>query len=375
MSEVRTQGTTGPAPVPQGVSPAAASRVVPLEVGQRVQATVVALGAEGRIVIGLLGGQVQARTDLPLEVGRTYDLVVRSVHPEIRLASPAPGGQDASSSGSAAALGPGNAELTRRLAALLGELRRSGPRAGPAEFVEAFTRLQRGEPSGVDLRTVAGALGRDEVTRWLAPAPRRATPGLARGRPAAASRAVRGVEADRRPAGAAGPAGDPAEASRPAAREEMVGAALEALASVERENARRVRLRAPLWVPLPLAKDLAHEGRMFLLEGGEPEDGPRPPESSAPVRVVLLLDLVRLGWVRADVEVLDDQVNVAFAVVEERTLPVLDDGLDELRSALGAAGLRPGTLGARLVSGPSLPVADVLAPAGPGRRGLVDVHV
>lgn len=376
MSDERAQGTTGASAVPEGTRPVAGSRIVPLEVGQRVQATVVALGARGRVVVGLLGGQVEARTERPLQVGRTYDLVVRSVHPEIRLAGAPAATGPAAPRDPVTALGPGNAELTQRLAKLVaGVVPFAGRRAEADALSVALARLRRGEPTGVDLRTVVAISNPGAIRQWLAGA-NHGTSALATGpEDAGGSATARRGGREARSTAAGEGVGAALEVTHGASQREAVGGVLEALGAVDRENANRVRLRAPLWIPLPLADEFAHEGRMFWF-AAEPDHEARPTAGvRRPVRLALLLDLVRLGGVRADVEVFEERVSVTLTVAEPRGVQLLDESLGELRSALEAAGLRPDALGVRLAGGSSLPIADLLAPADPHRRGLVDVHV
>jgi hypothetical protein len=354
------QATAAPA---SGAAPVL--RLADLVPGQVLQGTVTALLADGRYRLGLLGALVDARADLPLELGRSYWLSVSAVVPELVLralppASPAPllaAGQEL--------LGmPG-----RELAALLESFFAATPdsaaggrreRAGPESPVQAaLARLAAGRATAADLGAIDRRLGHDQEARVL-----RLPPGPDAGPEAAVLR-------ESIKAAALGVAAEP---SPPESRARAAAALAQGLNGVERENAQRAEQRAPIWIALPApVGGFLRDARMFAISDREPEAAPARGGAGS-FRIVLLLELTRLGALRVDVELQGDRLRARFQAVEPSALPVLREGLPQLEQRLREHGLAPAPFELLLAADGRLPVADLILPRPADASAIVDLH-
>ena len=346
-------------PPPSGDAAAGQLPAVPVAVGQRLQATIVAQDAS-QIWFGHRGAIIAARTDVALQVGCTYDFLVAGTAPEIELTLVQPAAAPAAAMANAIEL-PSGADVFAALARFLAAAGRR-TRTAPAALAEALGRWAAGEPTAAALATVDRLLGHEHEARVL----RRLV--AAPGDPATAAVLRESAKARALVALAEGTA-----ATVPERGDERATASglVVALTAVERDNAARSALGLPLWVPLP-ACELAGLGdaRMFVRDG----DGTPAGATGEPAfQVVLLLDLTQLGELRVDVTLRGEAVDATFTAVRPATTARLGAVLDELRALLADAGLQPAGLQVRTAPGQALPRADLVLPPRDG-SALVDLH-
>lgn len=340
---------------------------LPVVRGQTLQATVVAASDQG-VWLGWRGGVFAARTTLQLQPGRSYEFSVARTDPHVVLSAARP-----LASAAPVALAPlSGAALVQAIQELFAALAK-GPAAGNAQvragdqagggLPEGLRALLAEVPTAKALQAFDRALGHDQEARLLrlleAPA----------GRLAESAQALRETVKARALAllDAPVPEAANAEQGRRAAQ-----ALVEGLSGVERDNARRTELGAPLWLPLPANPAAGwRDARMFLQ--GSPDGGDGAAGGPRPFTIVLLLDLSQLGEMRVDVELRDQRVGLSFQVVEESALCVLSQARDELQQLLEAVGLEVEQLQVRLAPMQALPVADLVLPANDG-QALVDIH-
>ena len=368
---VPTNGTSAtPAAGEVGkVSPggAAGSVALPVVRGQTLQATVVAAFDQG-VWLGWRGGVFAARTALQLQPGRSYEFSVASTDPHVVLSAARP-----LATAAPVALAPlSGASLVSVIQELFTEMAkassggnaqvRAGAQAG-GELPAALRALTSEAPTAKGLQAFDRALGHDQEARLLrlldAPVDRLAeqTQSL---RSTAKAHALALRDASQ------SDAVDP-EHSRRAAQ-----ALVEGLSGIERDNARRTELGAPLWLPLPANPAAGlRDARMFLQ--ANPEGAEAGADGQRPFTIVLLLDLSQLGEMRVDVELREDRVGLLFQVVEESALFVLSQARDDLQQLLEGVGLEVDQLQVRLAPTQTLPVADLVLPASDG-QALVDIH-
>ena len=367
-------------------------RLVDLVPGQRVQGTVVQVLGDGRVMLGLLGGQVLAATNLTLTAGNTYDFTVTAVEPQIVLTAARPLVlPTAYGAVQAGLLGLGGREIQSQLLAALRQLPSTLPehgegRAGgetveiPAREVlrQFLSRLATGSLRAQDLQQLQQRLGHDQEARVLRlnTAPGKASEQqqqqqqqeVAQLRQTLKAEVLRFLDSAKANA---------VDTSATAAARSLV----EGFSRVEADNAHRVEQGAPQWLPLPVGQDsFLRDARMFILAteadaqqerstGGAPKD----------FVVVLLLDLTRLGQVRVDVEVRDNAVGITFRVVDTSTLHLVHGAKDELEQQLRDEGLSVRFIRIREALGAegALPVADLLAPPTGDSHDpttMVDIH-
>ena len=368
-------------------------RLVDLVPGQRLQGTVVRVLGDGQVMLGLLGSQVLAATNLTLTAGNVYDFTVAAVDPQIILTAAKPLVlPTASGVAQAGLLGPGGRQITSQLLAVLGQLSSAqhrqdqGRAAGepvetPARQVlhQFLSKLAAGSLAATDLQQVQQRLGHDQEARVLRL--HAAATGLSeqqqqqQQQEIALLRHTLKAEVLRFLDGAKAKA---AETTVAAAARSLV----EGLARVEADNAHRAEQGAPQWLPLPVGENsFLRDARMFILTATE---GDAQQESHTAARrkdfvVVLLLDLTRLGQIRVDVEVRGDAVGVTFRAVDTSTLHLVHGARSELEQQLRDQGLQVRFIRMREAAGggAALPVADLLTPPNRGSRGptaMVDVH-
>ena len=337
------------------------------QVGQKVSATVLEILGPGRVLVGLRGIKVEAKTHLPLQEGKTYAFVVKEAGERILLGPPAKGALSPSREAGVLArllAKAGGRGFPSAFRALLG-LAREGrlPRA-LAEGVENLARpVLRPEQVEALLRDLGlhheGRLAR--ALREGRPPP----PDLARDLKALLLEAL-GGEAEGKQGG---------EEVRRA-----VKAALEVLEGLQAENLHRLRAGGGERIPLPLVPGMG-SGELHLFppirgegeeEGEERKEG--RPGGERPFRVVFLLELERLGPLRVDAEVRNRGVRALFRVGWDRAEERVRRALPGLREALARGGLEPLSLEVRRAEGEG--TFTVPMPAGPGleRGHFVDVE-
>lgn len=364
-----TSRTPGVAPAlrPTAAPATELVRLVDLVAGQRVQATVIEPPALGRVLVGLLGGVVEATTNLPLEVGRSYEFTVSATEPRIVLKAPSPSTLPSPDTAVAAGLlGPAASEIAALVHAVRAMVRTTTgqPAAGggdpQAALDAAVARLADGAADASDLQTIARRLGHDQEARVLR------LPAQPAARELTELRGTLKAQALLLLADAATAETEPA---RRAAAKLVAG-----LNHIEADNAARAEQGSPLWLPLPVSGgSFLRDARMFLV--GDDERRADATESR-PYRIVLLLDLTRLGPLRVDIEVRDARLSATFQVARESSLHRLRPAFAALRSELEAAGLEVRALDLRLAPAGQLPVGDLLSPPRPAQStSRVDVHV
>ena len=387
-----SQAVTGQAVTAQVTATLASSqdmvaRLVDLVPGQGVQGTVVQILGDGQVMLGLLGGQVQAAMNLTLTAGKTYDFTVTQVQPQIVLTAERPLVlPNLAGAAAAGLLGPSGPALAAVLSRALQEIpapalakaprqARHGDAGGPAarQALQQFlARLAAGLLEAVDLERLHRLLGHDQEARVLRLPPKSSHQ--------AAPQDVAVLQQTLK-----------AELLRfldlpPAAHKATADAAgralVEGFGRIEADNAHRADQGAPQWLPLPvLVGGFLKDARLFLLaraEADAEQDGARVQAKG--FTVVLLLDLTRLGQVRVDVEVHGDAVAATFRLVDSSSLHLLHSSKDELQERLESEGLTVRHIRVQPApgAGDSLPVADLLTPPrsdGPGDpNALVDIH-
>ncbi len=360
-----TQAVTGPPGELTSRDPALVA--MDFQVGQRVSATVLEVLGEGKVLLGLRGIKVEAKTRLPLQEGKTYSFTVKGTGEKILLA-PASRGERLSPSSSgilARLLAKGGGTAFRAGFQALVRLAREGklppPLAKAAEKISALPKT----PAG--MKEWVRRLGIGHEARLVAALREGRTP------PADLKEDLKALLLENAPP-ARGGGQEGSEIGR------VIRAALEGLESLQAENLHRARLGGGAMIPLPLVPGL-EAGEIHLFpprveereEGGEEGRKDREREER-PFRVVFLLNLHHLGGLRVDAEVLGRTARILFRADSENTVRVLKENLPRLGSALAAAGLDPLSLEAGLLEREeslALPL-----PAGPGleRGRYVDVE-
>ncbi len=334
-------------------------RSLPVEVGQRLQATVVEAQA-GNILLGWRGGVFAARSAQTLQVGQTYEFQVTKARPAVLLEATLQLGSRAARD----LVGTLNGE---QLVGLLeGLVRGSARAAGSQRAPSVIDFAGRGVPTATELEAFVRSLGLDQEARvlQLPQQPATALPGLIRAlRQSVKASALQILQQPE-------PAADWSPSVRGAARQLVEG-----LNQVERDNARRADHGAPLWLPLPAAPQHGLlDARMFLAwqQGGQ--EGPATAlDGARPFSIVLLLDLLQLGPIRVDVGVTDRRVDVQIQACRPATVETLLQGREELQAALAGGGLEPGSVRVSRTPEDTLPVSDLVLPPVDG-TSLVDLH-
>lgn len=352
-------------------------RPLPVHAGQSLQATVVAQDG-GAIWLGYRGGVFLAQAAFALEPGRTYEFVVARTEPHIELARAVPARQPPALPPLASLRGADLFALLARLQALepapgapADPAARVAADAAPGDGLPPSLRLALaqwadGRPSAAALQAIDRGLGHDQEARVLrllplAEAAQRAA--AIELRDTAKARALRQLDA------AAAP--EPA-----AARGDDVSRLLATgLSQVERDNAARRELGAPLWLPLPASPQAGLlDARMFLMpDAGDGGAAAANAPGDQPFTIVLLLDLTRLGALRVDVTVRGDAVDATFVAARADAAAALLGAVEPLREDLRAGGLEPGSVRVLQAPAAGLPVADLVLPPRDG-RAMVDLH-
>ncbi|MEE9127941.1 MAG: flagellar hook-length control protein FliK, partial [Planctomycetota bacterium] len=356
---------------------------------QRVQGNVVGVLGDGRVMLGLLGGQVLAATNLLLTAGNTYDFTVTAVEPQIVLTAARPLVlPNPSSAAQAGLLGLGGREVQSQLLAALRQLpstvlEQTDGRAGrdgveiPAREVlrQFLSKLATGSLEARDLQQLQQRLGHDQEVRVLRlnSAPDKASGQQQQQQVAQLQQTLKAEMLRFLDSGKANAVDTGAEA---AAR-----SLVEGFSRAEADNAHRAEHGAPQWLPLPVGEgSFLRDARMFVLATEADAQHERNAGGAQQgFVVVLLLDLTRLGQVRVDVEVRDSAVGVTFRVVDTSTLHLVHGALDELRQQLLDEGLTVRFVRMReaLSTGGTLPVADLLTPPTGDPHDpttMVDIH-
>ena len=368
---------SGPAPEVAGASNSPtdqrlALRELPVTRGQTLQATVVAI-ADGGVWLGWRGSIFAARTALQLQPGLNYEFTVSAIDPQVVLSAARQLASPAMPPASGGGWGGGGGGRVRGGAWVGGGGGAGAPRPGVAagraevgpggDLPDAMHGLMTKAPSGQSLLAFDRALGHDQEVRLLRllglPADRLAhLAGQLRSTGKAQALALLDAELP--------PTADH-QGARRAAR-----AFVEGLSGIERDNARRSELGAPLWLPLPANPGAGlRDARMYLRT--EQQAAGSSAGSERPFTVVLLLDLSQLGELRVDVELRGQRVDVLFQPLQESTLAVLLHARDDLRQLLGRVGLEVDRLVVRQAPGRTLPIGDLLLPPRDG-QALVDIH-
>lgn len=332
------------------------ARVVPVAPGQVLSATVVAMH-EGLAWLGHRGALFSARVDAALEPGETYEFTVARTSPVVELAL------RTAAQGPAAEPWPGpSADLLDTLLAHLGRSRtpRAAPAgAGQAAFAAAASAFARGEVSGPALRELVRGLGHDLEARVLrlVDAPRDAAlPEATQLRGTWKAGALQ-VLADAAANGERAPQAD--------------SALVRSLSGFERDNARRAELGLPLWLPLPSCPAVGLEdARWFAVhdrDGGAEHAGAEEPA----LTIVLLLEFTRLGALRVDVALRDDEVDVSMTAERTSTAAMLLDRAESLRGELTKGGIVTRSIRVQRAPNSQLPVRDLALPPIDG-TSLVD---
>ncbi len=336
------------------------------QLGERVSATILEILAEGKVLVGLRGIKVEAKTHLPLKAGKTYSFVVKEAGEKILLAPASKGRSQPSAEAGILArlLSRGGAAGFREGLQVLARLAREGKLPRPlAEAVESFSAWPD-TPAKVE--SLVRGLGLRHEALLFAAARKGSPP------PRELGSDLKALLLEMLPKGSEG--GRQEEAVR-AAR-----ALLEGLEGVQAENLHRARLGGGEMIPLPLVPGVkSGELHLFPPVSGEEEegDGARGGEGAGdgrPFRVVFLLDLEKLGPLRVDAEILEKTLRVLFRTASGEAENLVKRNLPGLRESLAASGLEPLSLEVRRVEREealSLPL-----PAGPGleRGRYVDVE-
>lgn len=327
-----------------------------LEVGSKVSATVLELLGEGRVLVGLRGLRVEARAEVPLEPGSRHLFTVLETGATVRLAlreGPEPQADPLDALLARLLARAGALHLPGRLAALRRALLAAGE--GEAGLGRLLGALLKRPEAAADLRGLARGLGL-------------------------------GLERELARAGRTGAAPDPGalaslkalllvEAGRPGPFSAEVEGALAALEGLQGENLHLGRHGGGLLLPLPLFPGLVGgEVRFLPAPREEGQAGGGAERSPRPFRVLLALDLERLGPLRVGVECRGRDLGICFECGRPETLRLVARSLPELGAALEAAGLRPLALEA-VASRPPERAACAPARSAPLEPGtLVDIE-
>jgi hypothetical protein len=344
-------------------------RLVDLVPGQVLQATVAQLLEGNRVLLGLLGGILEAASTVELKAGRSYWLTVARTEPTVVLTpTRAPGGQGPEPATPTGHLSVGAAELGKLVreahvqeGSAVAQVLLPEQATREAPVWERLLRAPESPPGARELLQLHRTLGHDQEARVLR------LPQTGVRLPvevAELQTTLKALALLRRAAGHE--AGEPRRTSR-AAHDLVLG-----LNQAEVDNAGRSEQGLPQWLPLLAAEGgPLREARMFLVgDGGAESAGPTGERT---LTIVLLLELTRLGPVRVDIAVRGSQVAATFLATQASALGNLADGLPGLRAELEAAGLVVQSL--RLQQARELPLADLvhrLVAAVP--TSLVDVH-
>ncbi len=351
----------------------AGMRLVRLEAGQKVLATVLSAEAGGQLTIGMFGARIPAVTHLQLDVGKTYEFKVAATDPQLVLSAALP----LKVPGSAAALESGLLGApAKELGAMLLQFSSLSEPELPAQdrvlrkITQQMQAFSAGQASADELRGLVDSLGHDQEQRVLR------MPRLVEKR---AQLEVRSLQETLK-AVLLDMVSAESRLGRGQASKELATALLADLSRVEVDNARRSEQGGPIHLPLPLAPG-SHvlDARLFAFPPPESEKEGESPAGSANREwtIVLLLDLSRLGALRVDLRVGGETLSAEFQLVEFEPSLKLRAGIEELREELQQAGLQVRELVVRHAAGAGLAVADLLLPpetwSDPATR--VDLHV
>ncbi len=355
------------------LSAEAAVRVLNLQPGQQVQGTVVKILGSGKLLMGLMGGLVEASSKLNLSVGKSYNFSVAQVQPRIVLQSATPlvlpGLQAAAQSG---ILGQGGKDLGVAMQQLADLLPAPAPKLtstlGGKAAGELSSPLQQGSITASDLQEVQRRLGYDQEVRVLRlPKSNKAAPQVTQTEVMSLRHSLKAEALQLL---------DATNTDAVAAKQRNLAQALVAgFNAIEADNAQRAEQGVPQWLPLPVAEaGELMDARMFLLPSDADSGAENQDESEQrPVNLVLLLEFTRLGSVRADVQVQGEAVSVILQLVDSSAFLKIGEAVPALRSMLEAHGLKVGQLLVKQVPGKELPSSDLVSLPS-ASRSLVDIH-
>lgn len=303
-----------------GLGPADAGLLWDLQPGQLVRGSVLQRLPDGDWLVGMLGLDLRASSDLALVAGEDYDFLVQEPAPALvlslpeRTADPAP-----AAARRASCLGPSGRALAERLAALPEACRA----AGLAGLLDAAAPV----PS---LAELGPRLGLDYEQRLLGRDGDGAGPGL---RPA--------LWQDARADGAA-----------------ALSAALDELV---RDQLRRRLLGLAESLPLPTSiRRGMQEARMFWL--GERET------------LVLLLEVDGLGPLRAELKCSATGVALRLLLAVRERVYDLNQALPRLRALAASRGVDALAVSVHWAGPEGLPQRDLWLPGASSGEGMVDAR-
>ncbi|MHC5064378.1 MAG: flagellar hook-length control protein FliK [Planctomycetota bacterium] len=349
-------------------------RLVRLEAGQKVLATVLSTEAGGQVSIGMFGARIPAVSHLQLEVGRTYEFKVAATEPQLVLSAAMPVKMPSLSVvGETGVLGVPANELGKMLLQL-----QALPESVPTErsmFIaktgEQIQALSSGQATAEDLRGLVESLGHDQEQRVLR------LPG--RGDKAVPGREVQQLRETLKATILEWVASERG-AEAPSANKKLAMDLLANFNRVEVDNARRSDQGGAIHIPLPLVPGSSVlDARLFAFppSSSESEEGDASNPDSREWTIVLLLDLSRLGALRVDIRVGGEVLSADFQLLEFEPSLKLRAGIEELRGELAEAGFVVRDLLVRHNAGADLQVADLLSPppTSSDPAAMVDLHV
>ena len=254
--------TRGAAGVPASAKPVLSA--LELVAGEIIRATVLRADGNGGLLIGLSGRRLEAFSEIPLEVGRSYEFRVAAATSPIVLTSlrtvPTPVGPGLADAG-LLGLPPGVMDAAFKALAEVVARPPEALKAAPPEpdgrpapdLSQVLARIARGAAEAADLQTLHQRLGHDQEARVLRfgrlaqsaqPAERALLVATAK------ALALEIIDAQ----------------AEPAANVRFARTLVEALGRIELDNAHRSEQASPLWLPLPaFASAGLRDARMFLM--------------------------------------------------------------------------------------------------------------
>ncbi len=337
-----------------------------LEPGQILRASVLELGPKGRVLLGLFGSSVEAKTEIPLLLGQELQVEVASRGDSILL-RPLP--SEGSQGGSPAFEGAPWTALQK----LLPQLLQSTAWSRATQQSASTTRAGRELPAVFDPGALAAfheSMGVGFERRILE---------LATLRGAERERAVQSLRESLRAVGGTIPGTElvPESALQTAGPGALLQEAAHASDQWRSEQAVRAKSGAPLVYPIPLPGDgELTEARLFLLredlEARERDAHGEKEGGASPYRVILLLRLESLGDLRVDLTMAQSELMLRFVCTQEHAAIQIQEQLDSLKEEISGLGLRLSSCKVKLERTGHLPLLDLLPPR---PRGLSNLDV
>ena len=341
-----------------------------LEPGQLLRASVLETISANEVRLGLLGFELIAKTQAPLQAGTELTLLVDR-------------------SGSTVLLRPLDAQLLLQgnpdsgvaslgaLPAALEKLRGLLPRADVQRLLPQL-RIPAALQSRFAGEAPLDAEGMRSFHDWLGRGfERKLAAWVREGAPAGADRtellaSLRSMP-DSLPIDAKGSEQPPVD---PQVREALTSLAKSSDAW-RGEQAQRAESGAPLVFPLPVMEgSFLREGRMFLLRevadngGDDTEGGEGGGGESRPFTLVFLLELESMGALRVDAQMSGRDVVLGFVCALEQAALRIHRDLSELGKEFEKKQLRLVRSSVRVQRDGTLPVLDLLPPPPPGSSRL-----